>query len=71
MIAKIKIDFYAKMIYHSANFEQNKCIPSKVRETILLPWSLLQQQTAKMGHNLAKILWVITNIELNLCFTLI
>ena len=74
MITEIKLDLYAIMIYHSENFELNECSPSKVIEgNQYLPYVLPQQQKtkSKKAHNLAKILWMIINIEFNLYFTMI
>ena len=65
MITGIKPDLYRIMIYPSANFQHNQCIPAKVIEQ--KPISTQQQK----GHNLAKILQKITNIKLDLYFTMI
>ena len=74
MITKIKLDIYAIMIYHSANFEWNQCIPSKCidgKNNFTLYFTPTTKTKSKNGHNLAEILRMITNIEPALHFTMI
>ena len=70
MITKITLDLYAIMIYHSANFEWNQCISSKVIEGYLY-FTPQTKTKSKKGHNSAKILWMSTIIELDLYSTMI
>ena len=60
----IELELYFTMIYPSANFQRNQCIPAKLLSGV-------QYQHTKIGHNLPKIFRMITNIELDLYFTII
>ena len=73
IITKIKLDLCAIMMYHSANYEKNQYIPSKVIEgnnIFTLYFTPTTKTKSKKGHNLVKSLRMITNIELGKYFTM-